>query len=454
VQILRQSPQLFGRKNTVTPPENTPPENAVVAVEVAPAEHPILRIEPSVQRYVWGSYDALPAFLGIEATGEPMAEAWFGTHPGGPTRVLAERSGERSGDRLCGDAGCSLAEVTAGDPQFWFGPDAKELSFLLKVLAIGHPLSLQMHPTLEEARIGFADEERRGISRVDPTRVFRDANHKPELICALTEIDALCGFRPVEESVAFLNLLGGWIAEHFVAEIRGGTTIRSLVARALSTNDDLVGATFLARTASISELAQRADRLLLDTCPPKFLLAATWLSRLGRQYPADGGVAVAALLNCLRLNPGEALFLDAGNMHAYLSGLGVEIMANSDNVIRGGMTSKHIDVDVLTRLVDTEPLTDPVIRATRSTLPGGAVIESWPVPVPDFAISRVSVTPNTPGNLPACSGLRMVLCAEGSVSVAAADATVPLAKGQAIAVAAATQLAISGYGKCFLASPG
>ena len=145
------------------------------------------------------------------------------------------------------------------------------------------------------------------------------------------------------------------------------------------TTDELVGVTFLARSAAIEELAQRAEQLLMGPCPEEFKLAATWLTRLGRQYPADGGVAVAALLNCVRLEAGEALFLDAGNMHAYLCGLGVEIMANSDNVIRGGMTSKHVDVDVLTRLVDTDPLSDPVIRPTRSKLEGGADLETWPV---------------------------------------------------------------------------
>lgn len=260
MQLLRQSSAIFGRKNTVTP-ENTGPESSLTPAEHDMLlEHGILRLEPFVQPYDWGSYDALPAFLAVDPTGEPMAEAWFGTHPGGPTRVLGERvpeQGEASEQGAASEVGaCSLADVTSRDPHLWFGPGANEMSFLLKVLAIGRPLSLQMHPTLEEARNGFADEELRGVSRTDPTRVFRDANHKPELICALSDIDALCGFRPVDESIAFLTLLGGWIAEHFIAELRAGATVRSLIGRALSTNDDLVGATFLARTASITELVR------------------------------------------------------------------------------------------------------------------------------------------------------------------------------------------------------
>ena len=416
--------------------------------EVTRLERSIRLIEPYVQTYDWGSYEALATFLGRAPTGDPMAEAWFGAHPGGPSRVVCPRPESETGGEI------SLAELLASDPEHWLGANSKELSFLLKVLAIGRPLSLQMHPTLDEARSGFEDEERRGVSRSDATRVFRDSNHKPELICALSEIDALCGFRPIVDSIEFLSLLGGWIAEHFVAHLQNGFPVRDLIGRTLSTSDDIVGATFLARTASIGELVQRADGLLLATCPPKFRLAAIWLARLGRQYPDDGGVAVSALLNCVRLNPGESLFLDAGNMHAYLSGLGVEIMANSDNVVRGGMTSKHVDVDVLTRLVDTDPIGDPVIRADRSTLDGGASLERWPVPVPDFSLCRVRVDPQKPGNLPCCPNLRIVLCSEGSVTVSAAETALTLTKGQAIVSAAATELVISGYGECFVASSG
>ncbi len=407
--------------------------------------HHLLRLSPCLKSYDWGSYDALPAFLGIEPTGEAVAEAWFGTHPLGPCPVAS----------VDGDAGdLSLAEVTARDPAFWFGAGNREMSFLLKVLAIGRPLSLQMHPNLVEARRGFDEENRRGIPVSDPTRVFRDANHKPELICALTEIDALCGFRPTADSIELLTLLSGRIGEGFVHALNAGMSIKTLVRRSLSPTDELVGATIAARSAAIAELVECADRVVSRGCPEKYRLAATWIARLGRQYPTDGGVAVAALLNCVRLNKGEALFLDAGNMHAYLRGLGVEIMANSDNVIRAGMTSKHIDVDVLTRLVDTDPIAEPVTVARRSTLMGGAEWETWVVPVPDFSLSRVKVRSDNPEALPDAPGIRVALCSEGSVTVTGSGSTVILRKGQALVSPASAALTISGDGEAFFASPG
>ena len=181
--------------------------------------HPLLRIEPFVQHYDWGSYDLLPNFLGSTPTGEPMAEAWFGTHPSGPSPV---------------EGGRSLSEVTAEDQPGWFGPNTHDLSYLLKVLAIARPLSLQMHPTLADARIGFDEENRRGVPITDGARVFRDPNHKPELICALTTVDALCGFRVVSESIDFLGLLGGWIADRLIEALKADVPLRTLVARSLS----------------------------------------------------------------------------------------------------------------------------------------------------------------------------------------------------------------------------
>ena len=407
--------------------------------------HHLLRLSPCLKPYDWGSYDALPAFLGIEPTGEAVAEAWFGTHPSGPSQVAGDEGG--SGD-------LSLAQVTAGDPAFWFGAGNRDMSFLLKVLAIGRPLSLQMHPTLLEAKRGFDEENRRGIPVSDPTRVFRDANHKPELICALTEIDALCGFRPTADSIELLALLGGRIGEGFVHALNAGVSIKTLVRRSLSPADELLGATIAARSAAIAELVECADRVVSRGCPEKYRLAATWIARLGRQYPTDGGVAVAALLNCVRLNKGEALFLDAGNMHAYLRGLGVEIMANSDNVIRAGMTSKHIDVDVLTRLVDTDPIAEPVIVPRRVTLTGGAEWETWVVPVPDFSLSRLTVESGSPEVLPYARGIRVALCSEGSVTVTGSGSTVVLRKGEALVSPASAVLTVSGHGEAFFASPG
>jgi mannose-6-phosphate isomerase len=181
----------------------------------------LLPLTPFVQSYAWGSCSALAEFLRIAPTGTPMAEAWFGVHPAGPSTVAVDGA-----DR-------SLADLLDGS--------GIRMPFLLKVLAIAAPLSLQLHPTLEKAQTGFDEENRRGIPLTDPTRVFRDANHKPELICALTELDALCGFRSPTEAVELLRAVGGRPAERVVHEIQLGTATRDIIRRLLTPGDELLG---------------------------------------------------------------------------------------------------------------------------------------------------------------------------------------------------------------------
>jgi mannose-6-phosphate isomerase len=200
----------------------------------------------------------------------------------------------------------------------------------LKVLAAAEPLSLQTHPTATQATAGFDRENAAGVPIDAPTRIYRDASAKPELICALTPFEALCGFRPYADSAAWFRSLG-W-----------------------------------------DELAHRLDagpaaflRWALDEAPHRLPDGAPgWAKRIAGRYPGDGGVFVALLMNRLTLAPGQAIFLDAGNLHAYLQGVGVEIMSSSDNVVRGGLTDKHIDVDEVLAVVDLTPLTEPVVEAT------------------------------------------------------------------------------------------
>jgi mannose-6-phosphate isomerase len=195
-------------------------------------------------------------------------------------------------------------------------------------------------------------------------------------------------------------------------------------------------------------------------CPEHLRLSVSWLATLGRAYPGDGGVAVASLLNCVRIQPGESLFLGAGNMHAYLHGLGVEIMANSDNVVRGGLTEKHIDVNVLADLVDTSPAPVPLVAVERFLLAGGARVESWPVPVTDFSLLRVGVSAPDAGALTMGNHPAVVLCSAGTVEVIGHTGTGPdeiitrltLSQGQAVYAAAAQRISFSGYGECFVAS--
>lgn len=411
------------------------------------------RLVPHIQPYAWGSRHALAEFLAIEETGSPMAEAWFGAHPSGP--ALVDLDGQMIG----------LDELLRAKPDEWLGaaqgrPSEREMPFLLKILAIEKPLSLQLHPTREQARVGYNDENTRRISLTNPTRIFRDRNHKPEMICALSELDALCGFRLTEETLTVLHGIGGSLAVALIKAIESGISLRDIIRLALSESDSILGASIAERADATNELAARADQWLQSECPEKFRLNISWLTTLARAYPGDGGVAVATMLHFVRLQPGDALFLAAGNMHAYLHGMGIEIMANSDNVVRGGLTPKHVDPSVLTDLVDTATTRLPGVVVPRIlATDSGAEWESWCVPVDDFSLSRVTTKslisdPPTTSFSAQPDGPMVILCSEGTVQVLAQDTSLRLRRGQAVVVPPGCALEFSGHGQCFIAAPG
>lgn len=337
------------------------------------------------QGYAWGSATAIPELLGVAPTGAPVAELWLGAHPVAPSRldgrpldaVIAERP-----DALLGPA--SVAR---------FGP---RLPFLLKVLAAARPLSLQAHPSLAQARAGFARENAAGLPRTAPGRTYRDDNHKPELLCALTPFRALCGFRPVAHTRALL------------AGLRVGGLLPLLATL------DAAGLGALFEAVMTLEPGARAALVadVVEACrsrPPRgFEAECATATALAEAYPGDAGVVGALLLNLVTLAPGEALALGAGNLHAYLEGTGVEVMANSDNVLRGGLTSKHVDVPELLRVLDFTSGPAPVVRARGAP---EAVYES---PFADFRLSRVDVRGAV--TLPR-RGADVVLCTAGAVTV-------------------------------------
>jgi mannose-6-phosphate isomerase len=260
------------------------------------------RLEGAVQHYPWGDPSFIPQLVGVEPDGQPWAELWFGTHPNGPAHL---------------DDGRPLSELTG------------ELPYLLKVLAAAQPLSLQTHPGREQAADGHA----RGV--------FPDPNPKPELLCALTPFEALCGVRPAAATLALLDEFG--IDDNLAAIVRSDGPGPALTGLYRGTIDPMP-----AIEACIRTVSDRAE--------------ATWVRRLAARYPGEPSVAASLLLNLVTLEPGDCLRLDAGNLHGYLSGAGVELMGNSDNVVRGGLTTKHVDVDALLEIVDPTPLPDPVLE--------------------------------------------------------------------------------------------
>ncbi|MFE0737879.1 mannose-6-phosphate isomerase, class I [Streptomyces sp. NPDC058855] len=378
------------------------------------------RLANTVRPYAWGSTTAIPELLGTAPTGEPQAEMWMGAHPGAPSRT------ERGplNEVIDADPVRELGERAVGK----FGP---RLPFLLKLLAAGAPLSLQVHPDLDQARAGFAAEEAAGVPIDAPHRTYRDANHKPEMICALTPFEGFCGFRDPAEAADVLAALGVDSLKPYVDLLHAHPEEAALreVLTALLTADPAE----MAHT--VTEAAAAAERLGGAHAP---------YAVLAHHYPGDPGVLAAMLLHHVVLQPGEALYLGAGVPHAYLSGLGVEIMANSDNVLRCGLTPKHIDVPELLRIVRFEPAEPGVLRPEASAT-GEEVYET---PIDEFRLSRfVRAEGATPTDITAPTP-QILLAVAGRPK--AGELT--LAPGESVFVPAGETTELSGAGTVFRAT--
>ncbi|MGW7049040.1 mannose-6-phosphate isomerase, class I [Streptomyces avermitilis] len=378
------------------------------------------RLDNTVRPYAWGSTTAIPGLLGVAPTGEPQAEMWMGAHPGAP-------SGTGRGP---------LNEVIDEAPERELGPAAvarfgPRLPFLLKILAAGAPLSLQVHPDLEQAREGYEDEEHRGIPIDAGHRNYKDANHKPELICALTEFDGLCGFRAPEAAAELLAGLDVDSLKPYVDLLHAHpeeAALREVLTAVLSADREEMAHT-------VTEAAAACARLGGDYAP---------YADIAHHYPGDPGVIAAMLLNYVQLQPGEALFLGAGVPHAYLNGLGVEIMANSDNVLRCGLTPKHVDVPELLRIVRFEASDPGVLRPEAS--PDGE--EVYATPIDEFRLSRYVLPEGAAPHDLTRATPQILLCTAGSVQAGEHQ----LAAGQSVFVPAGEKAEVSGDGTIFRAT--
>lgn len=333
----------------------------------------MFRLDCTVQDYAWGDLESIPRLLGIEPDGTPAAELWMGAHPKAPSRVVHA------------DAR-TLDQYIAVSPESALGASTVErfgqLPFLFKVLAAAQPLSIQTHPSLQQAHAGYTRENEAGLDIGAPNRTYRDANHKPELICALTPFAARVGFRTVSEARAVVGELCEQVG-------KSNGALREFAARLAEpgTDRDVLHGTldYLLRLAdpAVAKLTGELLDAASHVTQGEWANELAWVARMDRAFPGDIGIAVGILLNHVDLSPGEALFLPAGNLHAYLRGTGVELMANSDNVVRGGLTGKHIDIDELLDVVDATPLTPDVQRPT-----SGA--HTYTSPVPEFALTRIT----------------------------------------------------------------
>ena len=374
----------------------------------------MFRLRNPVKAYAWGSREAIAALQGRPPSDEPEAELWMGAHPSAPSTLTVD------GADAALDAAIAAAPgaVLGAESERAFGP---QLPFLLKVLAAASPLSLQAHPSLAQAIAGVAREEALGLSISAPECSYKDANHTPEVLCALTPFWALSGFRSADAAARLLAATGAPEAAPFVARLRGressqepeGERLRA-VFLALFAHDDKAGlAAAVARGVPALEAAGYADE-------------ARWTARLAEAYPGDVGVVVALLLNLVRLEPGQALFLDAGNLHAYLEGTGIELMARSDNVLRGGLTKKHVDVTGLAEVLSFRA--GGVPRATRRATPEGAV--EYLTSAREFRLSRLELGATEARALQASTGPEIWLVTRGAVRVSRGDTSLTLGRGE------------------------
>ncbi|MGY2004922.1 mannose-6-phosphate isomerase, class I [Blastococcus sp. SYSU DS1024] len=364
------------------------------------------QLSNGVRYYPWGSRTVIPELLGEPVPADrPHAELWVGAHPDEPSTLSDGRP---------------LDKAIAEDPDRLLGPAVVEqfgarLPFLLKVLAADAPLSLQAHPTTAQAEVGYAAEEAAGIPHDDPTRTFKDPFHKPELLLALTTFEALCGFRPVEESLHCLAKLQVPELKPTIAALaRGG--LRAAIPQLLALSGRR-------RTQLVEAVAARAATFVAAH-DPEFINTYRWAATLAESYPGDPGVVISLMCNHLKLAPGEAVFLPAGNLHAYLSGAGVEVMASSDNVLRGGLTAKHVDLAALIEVLDFTDGKVPVMHPVLG--PGGL---RYPVPVQDFDLTRVHLDEQA-GTL-TTRGPQLLLCTEGTAVLTSVDGELTLEKGRA-----------------------
>ncbi len=346
---------------------------------------PVFRLENTVQHYAWGSRELLPELMGVpNVENAPWAEIWMGAHPKAPSLLVD------------GNEKVPLNRYVRRNPDEVLGTQVHQrfgtVPFLFKYLAAGSPLSIQAHPSKAEAEKGFAEENAAGIPLDDPKRNYRDDNHKPEIICALTPFWALRGFRPPEEILKFAEELQ---APEFLELVR------------LIPSEGLKG--FFSRLMDYPEpetLAEAVAAAAADRPEDVY----RWIGKISRQYPGDTGITAPLFLNLVELQPGEALFLPAGELHAYLNGLGIELMATSDNVLRGGLTVKHVDKKELLSVLTFKGAEAEVLHPQ---LHGEE--EVYRTPASEFRLSRIAVSSSV--DIESKNGCEILTCTEGKVAV-------------------------------------
>jgi mannose-6-phosphate isomerase len=379
-----------------------------------PFNRPLVLIN-SIQEYAWGSQTAIQDLLGSPHTGKPWAELWLGAHPKAPSRV--DFMGEWVALDLLID---QYAESILGNPvaeKF-----KNTLPYLFKILAADRPLSIQAHPGARDAKEGFLRENALKIPLNTAIRNYKDDRHKPECICAITPFWALKGFRDVSTIIRIIETLcpSGLFKELTGLKSNGRQGLKTFFNSLLTLSEER-------KTRLIFEAIENAHihRNEDDVFP--------WVIRLYDAYPSDIGILSPALLNLIRLDPGQALFLSSGELHSYLEGLGIELMANSDNVIRGGLTPKHVDVEELLRILNFTETHAQILNPE----PYRFGEDRFPLDVDEFSLSRITVLSGITYVSPAIRSAEILLCLQGSASILFDSGRLSLEKGGSVLIPAA-----------------
>jgi len=388
-------------------------------------------LQPVIRPYAWGSRHGIAGLQGRPVPAEgPEAELWLGAHPSAPS----------------GAAGTTLDAVIAADPDRELGPRCvarfgPRLPFLLKVLSAEQALSIQVHPSRAQAEIGFRAENERGLAPGDPARNYVDDWPKPELLCALTPFEVLAGLRTPRDAAALLRALGVTSLAPLAAGLEAGQSpaiMAGALADVLEWPDP--GELVAAVVTACAKLASSAG---------PYAAACAAAVREAAHHPGDLGVVAMLLMRHTVLAPGQAVFLPAGGLHDYLKGTGIEVLANSDNVVRAGLTGKHVDVPELLKLLDPA-VAVPVL----SPAPLGDGVSWFDTPAPEFGLYVADLAEHAvilPG-----AGPRIVLCTDGTAALRTeSDQAVKLARGESCFVSAADgPLHAAGPARLFLAAPG
>ena len=374
-----------------------------------------------IQEYAWGSKTFISRLIGEHAPSKrPKAELWMGAHPRAPSQVL------------CDGEWISLSELIQKDPEGILGKSVAErffnkLPFLFKVLAVAKPLSIQAHPDREQAQEGFGRESRLKIPLNAPHRNYKDENRKPELICALSPFLALKGWRKIEDIISLLDRINAPTLKDECLRLKnrpdqGG--LRGFFTRLMMLGREQ-------KDLIVNEAIGYSKNFSGDD--PAFEL----MGRLNLAYPGDVGLLSPIFLKVVRLQPGEAMYIPAGELHAYLEGTGIELMANSDNVLRGGLTAKHIDVPELLRILGFTYNELDILTPVRQE--SGERI--YPIAAEEFMLSEISVREGSIFESPRKRGVEMMICLEGHAHITdlGNEDALSLTKGAAIIVPAAVE---------------